>query len=1200
MPVNNAVGWWLGDMLVDDTAERTWTVEYVARLDDDPAAVDGATLTNRVAGFSNTSSTGMEPPTAVPDPAIFEAKTGDAAADVTVVEPDLVVRKRVLDGPDNWVTKRRALPNESLDYRITIRNDEDAPAYDVVVDDTITTPAGRLMSLGDVSDGVGYVVTDGDPSDGTLAWTLTDPVAPGDVVTILYTLVVWDADSADEIPSGPEIVNGAHSIYFGVADAERDPEHDEWYRQYVTDSNAVDIELDLASVGDLVWYDINGDGVQDADEQPIGGAEVTVTYLGADGVVGGGDDESRVAVTDSLGVYLVSELPGGEYLAQVTDGQPRGMAPSYDLEHGTVDPDGTSIFTLGEPENNIDVDFGYTGVNSLGDVVWWDRDGDGTQDSSSPGIQGVEIMATFFGFDDIEGTTDDVAYPVVTTDPLGAYTVSDLPIGRYRVDVDILTVPSDMFPTYDLDGGQDSTAVGDLRFTGDDRTDFDFGYRGFAHLGNRIWFDLNRDGVQDLDEPGLTGVAVVLTWPGPNGVLGDKDDVDLETKTIVDGFYVFHGLNPGDYQVTVDTGSLPDGMSQTYDPDGVLDDTTTVEVLLTSGIDDIDFGYAGDGSIGDTVWWDTNADGTTGLGESGIPNARVKARWWGANNIPGDFDDVIWATSTDSAGSYAFVDLPEGTFDVTVFGALLTDMEPTYDLDGGLDNTANLTLELGESRTDVDFGYNGTNTIGDTVWYDINSDVIEDDDEPGMPDVALSYVWFGINGIEGDSDDVGLPGLVTDADGRYDFLGIPNGDHRVTVLSDVPPGMVPTYDEDGGLDGTTVISDLSGETNHDTADFGYTGTGAIGNSVWWDLNGDGVQELSEPEWSGVAVTVIWAAFDGVFGTSDDVGHITITASKWSVADLPAGLYRVEIARSGLPVDVYQTYSPDGVLDNTADLSLAGGETNLDQDFGYRGGSVDGPSAEIGDLVWIDRNRDGVPDDGEPGVDAVLVAVVYLGTDGVRGGGDDVEIPLVTNIDGLYDVGGLVGGAYRIELGDSTLPAGSVPHSDLDGGDPAETHLLLSIGETNLDVDFGLIGSDIGDTIWIDVNGDGVKNASETGIPNVLVRLVDNADGSTVAAVTDADGHYVFQGVLAGGYTVAVDAGAIPEAFEQVYSRDGNLDGTTDVDIEGASDQLDIDFGYQENELPNTGFDTVRLVTAGVLLLVAGAFTIWLTRRKGLE
>jgi uncharacterized repeat protein (TIGR01451 family)/LPXTG-motif cell wall-anchored protein len=1196
-PSANGVGWWLGDMTADLTADRKWTIEYRTRIENVPAAVDGAVLTNSFAGYSNESNKVTTPPTQVPDPASYDNKSPDATADVMVVEPKLTLVKEV-DDSGTWVDARRALPNESLDYRITVTNTGSAPAYEVIVDDTIVTFSGDAMQLGSVPGGPGYTVTDGDPSDGSLAWSITGPLAPGDSITIPYTLVVWDAVTADENPNGPEIVNTAvGSEYFGVPIADRDPAHPDWYRSYSTTPDNVEIELDLASVGDYVWYDVNSDGVEDLDEPPLGGVEVTVTYLGLDGVIGGGDDEIHVTTTNALGRYLVEDLPGGEYFAAVTGGLPAGVTPSYDLEHGTTNPDGTSEFFLGEDQRRFDVDFGFTGTNALGDLVWWDRNGDGVQDPGEPGIGGVELTVTFFGFDGIEGTPDDVVYPTVTTDGSGIYGVASLPEGTFRATVDTATVPAGMSATYDFDGGQDSTAVVTITGTGVTFTDLDFGYAGNSSIGDRIWFDSNRDGVQDADESGLVGVTVILTWPGPNGILGDADDVDIDMPTGADGIYLFVGLNPGDYQVTVDTATLPPGMAQTYDPDGVLDDTTTVTVVANTDYLDIDFGYAGDGSIGDFVWWDVNADGVQDAGEPGIPNVQLRLHWWGANGIPGDSDDVIRVTSTGTGGLYEFSSLPDGTFDVSVFGALLNSMDPTYDLDGGLDNTANLSLAMGEARTDVDFGYTGTNTIGDTVWYDVDGDGTASAGEPGIPGVTLNAVWFGINGVEGDSDDVDAPPVVTDANGLYLFDNLGNGDYRVTVVANVPAGMTPTYDEDGGLDETTVVSGLTGAVDHDTADFGYTGTGTLGETVWWDLIGDGIQEVFEPDWPGITITVTWASFDGILGTADDVVRTTVTASPWSMSELPAGLFRVAVTRSDLPPDVYQTFSPDGVLNNEAEVVLGAGETNLDQNFGYRGGSLGGPSPTIGDLVWLDSNLDGIQDPGEPGMASVGVNITWLGGDGVPGGGDDVVISLTTDANGIYFVPGLVAGSYEVAIDVSTLPAGLEPHSDFDGGDPAVSSVVLAIEEINLDVDFGLAGSSIGDTVWIDKDGNGIQGPGESGIANAVVRLVDDATGTEVSTTTDTAGKYLFTGVAGGSFTVVIDSATLPDGLVQVYSRDGNLNGQTDVTVVGPSEQLDVDFGYQERKLPVTGIETGTLAIVALALLGVGVVAILITRKR---
>jgi hypothetical protein len=53
-------------------------------------------------------------------------------------------------------------------------------------------------------------------------------------------------------------------------------------------------------------------------------------------------------------------------------------------------------------------------------------------------------------------------------------------------------------------------------------------------------------------------------------------------------------------------------------------------------------------------------------------------------------------------------------------------------------------------------------------------------------------------------------------------------------------------------------------------------------------------------------------------------------------------------------------------------------------------------------------------------------------------------------------------------------------------------------------------------VWLDANGDGLRDPTEVGIANWFVMLV----GSTVPAVqTDGAGNYAFTGLSAGTYTV---------------------------------------------------------------------------------
>lgn len=89
----------------------------------------------------------------------------------------------------------------------------------------------------------------------------------------------------------------------------------------------------------------------------------------------------------------------------------------------------------------------------------------------------------------------------------------------------------------------------------------DFAIKGQpAALGNFVWHDLNGDGIQDANEPGIDGVTVTLTGAGLDGdfaTLGDNTTAMMLTgddpstvATLEHGFYKFAGLVPGKYRVT--------------------------------------------------------------------------------------------------------------------------------------------------------------------------------------------------------------------------------------------------------------------------------------------------------------------------------------------------------------------------------------------------------------------------------------------------------------------------------------------------------------------------------------------------------------------------------------------------------------------------------------------------------------------------
>src|SRR5947199_1531525 len=134
----------------------------------------------------------------------------------------------------------------------------------------------------------------------------------------------------------------------------------------------------------------------------------------------------------------------------------------------------------------------------------------------------------------------------------------------------------------------------------------------------------------------------------------------------------------------------------------------------------------GNGSVGDRLWIDTNGNGVQDTGETGINGATVQLLDNGGN--------VIATATTAGDGNYTFNNLLAGTYSVRVVASSLpAGVTPSYDLDGiATANVATFTLTAVAHRTDVDFGYKGTGSVGDRLWIDTNGNGVQDTGETGI------------------------------------------------------------------------------------------------------------------------------------------------------------------------------------------------------------------------------------------------------------------------------------------------------------------------------------------------------------------------------------------------------------------------------------------------------------------------------------
>ena len=131
---------------------------------------------------------------------------------------------------------------------------------------------------------------------------------------------------------------------------------------------------------------------------------------------------------------------------------------------------------------------------------------------------------------------------------------------------------------------------------------------------------------------------------------------------------------------------------------------------------------------------------------------------------------------------------------------------------------------------------------------------------------------------------------------------------------------------------------------------------------------------------------------------------------------------------------------------------------------------------------------------------------------------------ITQSDGTYyqRLTSGVYGTFTASIVPSEYPPGVTP------ADPASGVRTFQITrELNYDnnVNFVLTGcaepepASIGDRVWYDFDCDGIQGVDEPGVEGVLVHLLDCEETILASAVTDANGLYLFTGLMPGDYNI---------------------------------------------------------------------------------
>ena len=716
-----------------------------------------------------------------------------------------------------------------------------------------------------------------------------------------------------------------------------------------------------------VFNDINGNTIIDSSEVGTTGGTNLFVYL-VDSITGIVKDSMRV---NSDGTYILDGESATKYViilsrflypighnnnfnAILTTPPSNfittGENGNNNTGPGDLSPDGKLSLTTGTT-NVTNQNFGITPPVILGDMVWIDLNNNGILDDGTTNIQGG-LTINLYRDADNNNIPDGGPVATITSEVDGTYRFPGLIPGNYIVGA-VLPANHTIVTTNggdpDNDINNDNNGVnlvsGEVRSlsitlisgteplnSGRTNITLDIAIRPFQYIGDRVWLDVNRNGIQDFGESGLPGVKVEL--------YNTSDVLQQTTYTANNGSYYFAAL-PGTYYVKF--SDLPSGLTFTtpslggnpaLDSDPNPSTGNTANITLTSGVDitTIDAGVMSAAGVGNFVWNDLNNNGQQDVGEPGISGVFV-----GLYNSADD--SIVGAAITNSLGNYFIgsnpgnyylkVNVPSG-YNLTTQAA--SGVPSSQNSDANTSTFKTNTFALSTSvNNDLDFGLvlkpNTIVACGNVPlrYTDINSNIVLDKFVPSsgqiLTNVAIDYNAITLNpfiGIENQgSGALSSYNLVLNS---FAKLILPNADSLVVNNSTNTTLSFGAYDGITNFQGTsgynTIEQTKAGSATDNpylpTTDFLWT-TGPTTVSLPFTTRnsnslfsggGNFTFLLRTMATAGACVSYTYEFEDVIIEGSvfNDANGNTIINSGETFTTLPAPLYVYLVDSSGIVVD----------------------------------------------------------------------------------------------------------------------------------------------------------------------------------------------------------------------------------------------------------------------------------------------------------
>ena len=587
------------------------------------------------------------------------------------------------------------------------------------------------------------------------------------------------------------------------------------------------------------------------------------------------------------------------------------------------------------------------------------------------------------------------------------------------------------------------------------------------------------------------------------------------------------------------------------------------------------------GAIEGQLWNDLDADGVKDAGEPYLDA-------WVIELTDLLFGDTT-TTTTAGGGLYSFDDRLPGDYEVRqIDEAGWVQTHPT--------GPAYHAIELIDNALGIDFGNVQTGSISGVKFDDLDGDGVKDAGEPGVNGWTIELM---------DSS----TGLVADTavtatgaeDGEYAFTDVIPGDYE--ICEGAQAGWVQTFPAT-----STYSLPLSGGDSLTGKDFGNTQVTSISGQKFDDLNANGHRDPGEPGLDGWTIELVDVS-TGLVVDRAVTGSIDLDESGDIDPESEAGLYSFRVLN---PVPVSEPYM--STIDDSSSsgfrighalwLPTGAPDAYNDNCRRYQGTMYkawwvfdDLPAASY--QVWTSwgapvlAGGSNVPytvyEGGTITVTSSIFGSTAEYTEGTLKGTQTVDQSVPASdeqADGIWwqSLGNhLVEGRLVVEIqGPQNVPAGETHWAFADavrienmrtnyiireinqpgwtqslpaGQDDGVYRVCLEYGQSMAGKDFGnYLPASISGQKFEDLDGDGVKDASERGLDGWTIELVDPSTSQLVdTVVTSGGGLYSFAGLIPGDYELRE---VLQSGWMQTYP-DPNLYSLTLISGDAAAGK---DFG----------------------------------------